>query len=615
MSYCLNPQCPQPENPDNVKFCRSCGTQLQLNDRYRAMSLLGEGGFGRTFIAEDSDRRNAKCVIKQFLPLPQVQQNPDLLQTATKMFTQEAQRLLQLGDHPQIPTLFGDFEQEGRLYLVQQFIDGKNLLQDLEEIGAFPEAEIEAILLDVLPILQYIHERNIIHRDIKPENILRRPDGKCVLIDFGVAKQLTSTVLVKTGTKIGTEGYAPIEQLRGGKAFPASDLYSLGVTCIHLLTDRNPDELYDPINGRWLWREALMNRGIEINPRLGKVLDKLVQEWVSDRYEGADRALVDLYWLPPQFSTPASPSAKNSPPAKTPQTWKCVHTLTAHSNYAIDVAISPDSKTLVSCSYDKTIKVWDMVTGNLHGTLSAHTGWVSCLAISPNNQILASGSLDNTLKLWNLGSGNLMRTLRGLSGYAISLAISPDGILVVGCFDNTIKLWDLNSGNFIGTLTGHTGYVESVCVSPQDFTLASGGGYDDHTIKLWDIHNGTLKNTLTGHSASVRAIAFTSDGTQIVSGSEDKTIKLWESLSGKVLYSIPNPGWVQAVALHPDDRIFAAGSRDSTIRLYYVENGEEFATLKWHSGPITGLAFSPDGTRLVSSSWDKTVKIWQAILL
>lgn len=617
MSYCLNPHCQNPENPAGIKFCQSCGNKLQLNDRYRALSLLGEGGFGRTFIAEDADRLNATCVIKQFLPLPQVQQNSDLLETATKMFAQEAQRLLQLGDHPQIPTLFADFAIEGRLYLVQQFINGQTLLQELDETGAFSAEKIKNLLLDLLPVLQYIHDRNVVHRDIKPENILRqKSDGKYVLIDFGVAKQLSSNVLVKTGTKIGTEGYAPIEQLRGGKAYPASDLYSLGVTCIHLMTDTNPDELYDPMKGRWLWREELIKKGITIDLRLEKVIDKMVQEWVDDRYESAGVALAELYWSLPQRFMSKSPPATPTINPSIPTTWKCVHTLTGHQNYAIAVAISPDGQTLASCSYDKTIKVWHLATGNAIGTLSAHTGWVSCLAISPDGQILVSGSLDNTLKLWDLGSGNLLQTWDGLSAYPLSIAISPDGgILAAGCFDSTVKLWDLTTGMAVGTLTGHTGYVESVAIAPDGKTLASGGGYDDHTIKLWDLSSGLEQATLQGHLASVRAVAFTPDSQQLVSGSEDKTVKLWDLQTHTETSSLQTQkDWVQAVAVSPDGEILACGSRDRLIKLFHLRTGQELCTLKWHSGPITSLAFSPEGNKLVSSSWDNTIKIWQAVL-
>lgn len=623
MSHCLNPQCQNPENPEGVKFCRSCGSKLQLKDRYSAVRLLGEGGFGRTFIAEDAHRLNAYCVIKQFLPLSQVQQNADLLEKATLMFNQEATQLLQLGDHPQIPTLYADFEEEGRLYLVQEFIDGQNLLQELDDRsdGAKPTPytgdEIEDILLDLLPVLQYIHSRGVIHRDIKPENILRRQsDGKLVLIDFGVAKQLTGSVLIKTGTKLGTEGYAPIEQLRGGKAYPASDLYSLGVTCIHLLTGTSPDELYDPMKGRWLWRQSLMEKGVTIGDRLAKVLDKLLQDWVSDRYQSAQEAIADLYWLPPP-ATPVKggiPTSFQKSTAKTARGWKCIHTLNSHTNYVIGVAISPDGRTLASCSYDKTIKLWHLSSGNLLGTLVAHSGWVTCVAISPDGKTLASGSLDNTVKLWDIGSGNLQKTLAGHSAYVISLAISPDGQTIAsGCFDNTIKLWHLPTGNAIGTLTGHTGYVEALAISPDGKMLASGGGFDDHTIKLWELSSGNLIATLKGHSSSVRSLSFSPDSTRLASGSEDKTIKLWDAIGKQVIYTLPKQtAWVQAVAISPDGEMLATGSRDTAVKLWSLENGQLQYTLQWHSGPVTSLAFSPDGARLASGSWDNTVKIWQA---
>ncbi len=614
MIYCLNPQCPNPENSDEVKFCLSCGAAVQLKERYRAIKLLGEGGFGRTFLAEDAMRLNAPCVIKQFLPLPQVQHNVGLLKKAQEMFTQEARQLLSLGGHPQVPTLFADFEEAGRLYLVQEFIEGDNLLEELHQDGAFSVNKIENVLREILLILQDIHQKNIIHRDIKPENIMRRQDGSLVLIDFGVAKQLTGSMLIKTGTKIGTEGYAPIEQLRGGKAYPASDIYSLAVTCVHLLTGELPDDLYDPMYGRWLWKEALEKQGRMIPDRLQKVLDKMLQEWVSDRYQSAAEAIADL------GGSIAAP--KPRPPVaiagglsqNLSQNWKCEHTLTGHEHYAIGVAISPDNQTLVSCSYDKTIKLWHLENGHLLGTLKGHQRWVSAIAISPNGQILASASLDNTVKLWHIGSGELLREIPTPSGYILSLAFSLDGkILAGGCFDSTIQLWDPQSGQRINFLSGHSGYIESIAFSADGATLASGGGYDDHTIKLWDIPSGSLKTTFWGHEASVRSVAISPDETKLISGSEDKTIKIWEIGTEKLVYNLVNQSsWVQAIAINPNGQIFASGDRNNTIKLWSLYQGKQLCSLLWHSGPITSLAFSPDGTRLASSSWDKTIKIWLA---
>jgi formylglycine-generating enzyme required for sulfatase activity len=297
MPYCLNPICQQPQNPDNLNFCMSCGSRLTqlLRGKYRIVKGLGQGGFGKTYLAEDEDRCKTICVVKQFAPSPDIASNPMVLEKAIKLFNQEAERLLHLEDHPQIPTLFAYFEEDSYLYLVQQFIKGQTLSEELEQQGIFNESQIRELLNDLLPVLQFIHNRQVIHRDIKPDNIMRRHnDGKLILIDFGAAKQVSNTS--KPGTIIGTPGYAPVEQMKGN-AFPESDLYSLAVTCIRLMTGIFPavdglDALYDPLEGRWLWREKLPN-GITINPLLGEILDKLLRE-VRDRYQSAEDVLAAL---------------------------------------------------------------------------------------------------------------------------------------------------------------------------------------------------------------------------------------------------------------------------------------------------------------------------------
>jgi serine/threonine protein kinase len=256
---------------------------------------LGEGGFGRTYEAIDTDRMDDPCVIKQFFP--QVQ-GTAALEKAIELFKQEAKRLYELGEHPQIPRLIAYFEQDKRLYLVQELIEGQTLLAELNQQGAFSEEKIRQLLADLLPVLKIVHERGVIHRDIKPENIMRRrKDGKLMLIDFGVSKQVTSTIIGQAGTTVGTHGYAPLEQMRG-QVYPASDLYSLGVTCIRLLTQCLPqedgsDELYDAREGRWIWQGRLP-QGRTISQELGQVLDKLLKDYVKDRYPSADEVLKDI---------------------------------------------------------------------------------------------------------------------------------------------------------------------------------------------------------------------------------------------------------------------------------------------------------------------------------
>ncbi|MGB7442895.1 MAG: serine/threonine-protein kinase [Coleofasciculaceae cyanobacterium] len=293
MSYCLNLDCSKPHNPDDGNFCLNCGAKLLLKDRYRATQPLGLGGCSKTFAAVDQDRLNHPCVIKLFLLQPQQDQK------ATELFYQEAVRLYELGKHEQITDLYAHFELDNRLYLVQEYIDGETLLDELEPKEEtteriYQESQICEILTDLLPVLQFIHEQGVIHRDIKPANIMRRrSDGKLVLIDFGVAKQATGTILGEPGTMIGTLGYAPAEQLQSGIAYPASDIYALGTTCIHLLTGTHPFNLYNPLEGCLHWRDSLP-QGHEINPQLGTILERMVKNLPKERYQSAAEVLQDL---------------------------------------------------------------------------------------------------------------------------------------------------------------------------------------------------------------------------------------------------------------------------------------------------------------------------------
>jgi len=305
MSYCLNPHCSQPENNDNVKFCQTCGTKLFLKERYRAIKPIGQGGFGRTFLAVDEDKPSKPlCVIKQFFPQSQ---SINTVQKAIELFNQEAVQLDELGQHSQIPALLAYCHQDNRQYLVQEFIDGLNLYQELEQNGALNEVQIRQLLNDLLPLLQFCHSKQVIHRDIKPENIIRRhSDRKLVIVDFGAAKSATGTALNRTGTSIGSPEYVAPEQMRG-KAIFASDIYSLGVTCINLLTERSPFDAYDSHNAAWIWGQYLKT---PVSKELSRVINKMVETIPSYRYQTVDEVLKDLNFqqsfIPPTQITPPS---------------------------------------------------------------------------------------------------------------------------------------------------------------------------------------------------------------------------------------------------------------------------------------------------------------------
>ncbi|MEH1947537.1 MAG: serine/threonine-protein kinase [Nostoc sp.] len=672
MICCLNPDCSNPLNPNGKKFCQSCSTPLVslLRNRFRVIRVLSdEGGFGRTYLSEDVDKLNERCVIKQLAPKFQGTWSQ---KKAMELFAEEAQRLQDLGEHPQIPTLIAYFEQDGCLYLVQQFINGDNLLKELQQRKAYNARDIQSILLDLLPILKFIHDRKVIHRDIKPENIIRnKNDGRLCLIDFGSSKQFTAKVQQKSGTSIGSHGYSPLEQIRDGKAFPASDLFGVGATCFHLLTGNSPFQLWMESGYAWVsnWREYLRS---PINPELDFVIDKLLKKDIQERYQSAEEVLRDL--TPKQLLAlpPAGKSSGKLPPTKAPvlpksypllrililvsafillfgfsESWyknfrriqtslvsrliqhnspgkndailsqislgkvSLANTLQGHENSVLSVAITPDGKTIASSGDDGTIKLWNLATGKLIASLNGHFRQVNVVVISPDGKLLVSASDDNTIKIWNLATRKQIRTLIGHSDSVHALAISADSeTLVTGSDDNTIKIWDLATGEQIRTLAGHTFWVRSVAISPNGVILASGSF--DKTIKIWNLAKGYPIRTLEGNSQTVTTVAISPNGKTLATASRDRTIKLWNLATGRELRTLAGHGnTVTSVAFSADGKIVASGSRDRTIKLWNTATGEEILTLAGHTNTVTSVTFTPDGKTLVSGSEDNTIKIWR----
>ncbi|NCJ06011.1 SUMF1/EgtB/PvdO family nonheme iron enzyme [Synechococcales cyanobacterium C] len=292
MICCLNPDCPQPRNPDYSEYCQQCGTPLVklLRYRYRIYDLIGQGGFGRTYLAEDTDKLNEKCVVKQFAFRGE---GSYASQKARELFAAEARKLQELGNHAQIPALYAYFTVDERQYLVQQWIEGQNLLTEVKQ-SVFCEDQIRQLLLDLLPVLSFIHERGVVHRDIKPENLMRQQqDGRLMLIDFGVAKTSTLAQMAVTGTTLGSQGYSSKEQLLEGKATSSSDLFSLGATCFHLLTGHPPFQLFINFGYSWVerWQDYVQS---PVSAELTTVISKLLQAESQRRYQSAAEVLAAL---------------------------------------------------------------------------------------------------------------------------------------------------------------------------------------------------------------------------------------------------------------------------------------------------------------------------------
>ncbi|QLE52154.1 serine/threonine protein kinase [Nostoc sp. C057] len=260
-----------------------------LDHRYQVIRVLAMGGFGQTYIAQDTRRPgNPICVVKHLKPGT----DPRVFDTAKRLFNSEAETLEKLGNHDQIPRLLAYFDENQEFYLVQEYIEGHTLAEELTPGKRWSESQVIQLLQEVLEILEFVHSQGVIHRDIKPDNIIRRAsDNKLVLVDFGAVKQLRTQMVTVGGQAsatviIGTPGYMPTEQGQG-KPRPNSDIYSLGIIAIQALTGLLPTALQeDPETGEIIWQQS-----INVNYRLAAVLTKMVRYHFKDRYQNATEAL------------------------------------------------------------------------------------------------------------------------------------------------------------------------------------------------------------------------------------------------------------------------------------------------------------------------------------
>jgi serine/threonine protein kinase len=296
MAFCLNPTCNNPDNIPENEYCQGCGSQLAKSSKnylfreYRIIAILDNSEFKRIYLAED--QKQSLCVVKKYIAIA----SPADLLILKKQFLHDAQKLYSL-DHPQLPQLFSYFELDNCFYLIESFIKGNSLKKEFELEGSFHQDQIQEIIRSLVHVLKYLYNKKIIHYNIQPENIIRRQyDQSLILVNFGVT---TARLFIDSQIIIPNcaPEYAAPEQMRG-RPTHASDIYSLGVTCIRLLTGcleiNSIHLIYDDYHNCWIWQEYLNNKKIKIKTDLAIILNKMLANLLMERYHSAQEIINDL---------------------------------------------------------------------------------------------------------------------------------------------------------------------------------------------------------------------------------------------------------------------------------------------------------------------------------
>lgn len=356
-------------------------------------------------------------------------------------------------------------------------------------------------------------------------------------------------------------------------------------------------------------------KGFQRDELWAKVVSEIKKVVITEQTQNTTSNIREIAKeLTVKHSITSSISTLQKEPIKPTQTIKpeeivLLRTLTGHTKPIYALAISPDGKTLISGSNDKTIKLWDIHTGKLLHTFIGHSGYVSSTSISSNGQILVSGSYDKKIKVWNLQSLKLLQTIVGHQHYIQKVTFIPNtSTLASSSNDGTIKIWDVRTGELLFDLTDYSGSCNGLAVNPTGEILACGV---HKTIKLWSLQRRELVQNLIGHEDEVVSLAITADGERLVSSSHDKTIKVWDIYSRKLLHTlIGHSNKVISVAISPDKQTLISGSYDSTIKIWNLQSGKLLRTITENNRYVDVVAFSPDGQTFVSGSHDTTIKVW-----
>ncbi|MGI5163649.1 WD40 repeat domain-containing serine/threonine protein kinase [Spirillospora sp. CA-253888] len=635
---------------------------------YLLESRLGSGGMGQVFLgASPGGRHVAVKVIR-------AEHAED--ERFRQRFAREVEAARKVGGFHTAQVVDADPDAESP-WLVTAFIPGPSLQQVVAERGPLDAGAVRALATGLAEGLAAIHGCGLVHRDLKPGNVIMAADGPRI-IDFGIARATDATALTSHNVVVGTYAYMSPEQVLGRPSGPAGDVFSLGCVLAYAATGRGPfDATSIPAIVHRVLNDApdlsalpgdlrnLISACLAKHPAQRPTLDTLMTApqsivapvrflppedddpthangtLIATRHQDAPviapvrrRALLigagtvataAVVGAPAAYLLTRDEKRTAAPPPPPPPRPNGLITasgsLSAEGVKSLqEVAISPDGRVLAAGGLDATITLWELGTGRVLRTISK-TGWVSALAFSPDGRRLASSaSSTGGLYLWDAATGRILVNARTGGDFGLNaLAYSPDGRTIAGANPGA-NLFDAATGRKLaGFDLGNSG-VNAVAFSPDGRTVAVGvDGYykksPGRTVQLFDARTLRKRGQLTGHAESVTGVAFSPDGKRLVSGSADKTLRIWDLASRRLLRTIKTgEASAKDVRFNRDGSAVMAACADRTVRVWNAATGALTSTLVGHPQSVSRLALSPDGRTLAAVGGAKsngTVTLWK----
>ena len=634
----------KPENGDKSAFpTLSCMDSVEELGRqigpYKLLSVLGEGGFGIVYRAEQKEPIRRQVALKVIKP------GMDSKQVIARFETER--QALALLDHPNIAYVFeAGTTEAGRPYFVMEYVKGESFTMHCDRKKLDIEERLE-LFLQVCEAVQHAHQKGIIHRDIKPSNILVSvQENKAIpkIIDFGIAKAISQplterTLFTEQGQLLGTPEYMSPEQaeLTSRDIDTRSDIYSLGVLLYELLSGTLP---FDPGTLRKAaFDEVLRTIRDEDPPRpstrlsgLGEKAKKVAESRHTEIAALTKRLHKELEWIPlkamrkepdrryktaSELADDVRNYLNGNPLIAGPESVTYRFRKFAHKHTGPIVSVAAVLAVLI-IGFAVSTRMYLRAEKNADAYLyELYVNYIAQAqnALQENNLLYAQEYLEKcpeNLRGWEwyhlshvTEQSNVV--FKGHSESVLSVAISNDGSKIAsGSADYTVRLWDADDGRELHTFKGHSSDIQCVIFNHNATRIFSGSS--DDTIKIWD-NNGRNIRTLQGHRDDVKCLAVSPDNKKIISGSLDDTIKIWDVSTGKVIETISDhKGDVRCLVISPDGERIVSGSRDKTIRVRNISNGETSVLVC--DAEIESLAVSPDGNHIVSGGNDGFIRIW-----